>query len=562
MQTTPTPPTQFELSKRKMMTKLKAQLIHDEANSSMENRLGEAEVYRQMEISFDEYIRKLEIFKLLVGRKDLKGDFTTVVHTLCLKTKHEFTFFTFDGASLTVALTTYPGGKSYLGTRGSPTKLLTGQNLVAIDDNARIDSLKSKLECSKFEARSIIGFVMIKNTVRDSVKGGKLFTPPEAKLLRELDISVFSVGYATYLDFGPNRDSDFHLLTYLANAKVNVEGDSFPIADFLSLSTGYWRAAEDTKDEPVGTPKADVTPKDTEALKEATEDDYAQGVGWRGRLTGLLLKKKVNNVLAYQQMMYLKEDEVESKKDTSGRRNMEELMFLSSDDKAAIKSNLVRVDNVFYRESLTAWLTAFDIPHNPKRITIKDIAPLFEDPDLIRRMTRHMSNELGLRLLLLAPTMDKIEAFTEHTKSPLDFKEKAFLRTWFNDSNASVITQKNKSKKIVWPNLLKTREDRALHKKLVAEHYLDITLPISFYRFLNEVRGEFFLTIRGREALADERIGYYGKSSLAFEAPKVRALMNEKVTQSIIDLKINLSLDLPAPERKRVIATSYKEASA
>ena len=70
---------------------------------------------------------------------------TSIKFTLSLPTKHEFTFFTEHYASLTVTLTTYNGGKSYLGTRGSPTKLLSGQNLVELRDNARIDAFADKL---------------------------------------------------------------------------------------------------------------------------------------------------------------------------------------------------------------------------------------------------------------------------------------------------------------------------------------------------------------------------------------------------------------------------------
>lgn len=514
----------------RLQMSLKLVLIHDEANSSVE---GETEIHRQLEITESEYNRKIEIFRKLVKIGKTSGGFCKVIEIPAKETKYEATFFTTDGAALTVALQTYPGGKCFLGTRGSPTKLLTGQNLVDVKDIARIDAFAKKLKCGRFEARSIIGFLMIKNTVKATL-GETLFTSEESSMLRNLDVSVYSVGYATYLDFGHNRDEKFHLLTYLATARVNVAGDTFPIADFLGVGSTEWRC-------------------DTEqGLPESP------GVGWRGRLTGLLLKKKVNNVIAYQQMLYLKEEEVESKANTSGRRNKEEMSALSAVDRNELKNNLVRLDNIFFREYLKMWLTAFGISYDSRRITIRDIAPLFEDPSLIRKMTQCMSNELGLRTLLLAPTMEKIEALVIHERSPLEDAQKVTLEHWMKNSDASVETSPKGSKRIVWDLGLDTDDhrNRPLLKTLVNDHYLDLRLPVTFYGLLNEVRGEFYLTMRDRTALAHDRIGYTGLASLALEAPAVKEKMRENIRVSIVELK--KSLDLPGPESKKSIARWYK----
>lgn len=510
---------------------LKLEIIHDEANSSVE---GETEIHRQLSITKGEYERKIVLFRKLVKLQRITGDFSRAICTLDNENKYEVTFYTPDGAALTVALQTYPGGKSFLGTRGSPTKLLTGQNLIDVKDIARIDSFASKLKCGRFEARSVIGFLMIKNAVKLTLDE-KLFTTEESTALKNLDVSVYSVGYATYLDFTKDRDTNFHLLTYLANAKVNVASDSFPLADFLGVTAREWRA--------------DV---------EKGVSETISGVGWRGRLTGLLLQKKVNNVIAYSQMMYLKEEEIESKAMNSGRRNAEELASLSLSDRSELKNNLVRVDNIFYREYLKMWLTAFGIKHDGRRITIRDIAPLFESPTLIRNMTHCMSNELGLRTLLMAPTMRKIEDLVVHPKSPLDAKGRAFVARWRESTNAEVEMSPKGSRRIVWDSLFEAgdRNNRDLQKKLATDHFLDLRLPITFYRLLNEVRGEFFLTMRDREALADERIGYTGGASLASEAPRVRLEVQEKVRQSILGLKN--TLNLPGPESKKSIAIRYK----
>lgn len=498
-------------------------LIHDEANSSTGG--SETEIHRNIEVTKEEYAKKLGIMRKLSEKKVLSGYFVSVKEMIHTNTKLELMFMTDDGAALHVTLHEYPDKKRYFGTRGSPMKLLTGQNLVAQDED-RITALAAKINCSLFEARSVYGFMLIKNVARDNLGVKNFYSEGEVAALRALDISVYSVGYATYVDFGPNRDEDFHLLVYLMTATINVEGDRFPLAQYMSVVSDNWRDAEVAE-------------------------------GWQGRNTALLLQKKVNNGTACQQLIYLKEEEVAAKAMTSGKKNHAVLNSLAPKVRAELTTNLVRVDNTFYKDYLKSWLKAFDIYPGVNRITIRDVAPLFNDPVKVTKMTQKMSQDLGVRTFLFSPTLEKIDALANHPDSPLTPYQKELMQEWMGRP-ATVESRGKKGKRIVWEETLDSsnHKERDAAAVLIRDYYLDLRYPITFYNFLNEVRGEYFLSMRDREALAHERNNnYLGTGSLVHETPRIKAEVREKITTSIRNLK--KSLVLGDPESKKVLASKF-----
>lgn len=509
---------------------IRKHVIHDESNSSV--GLEDATVHRQLSVTREEYRRKLAILKDLTNASDSSkkefafksSAFKSFKVEQNLDNRFEVSFFTKDLAVLKVSLTSYGDSKFYFGTMGSPIKIMTGQNLVEVAENSKVAALALKLGCSLFEARSIYGFTLIRGLVKE-VLGLIFYTQSEVRSIKAREISVYSVGFATYVDFGLKRDSYFHLLACLSRAKVYVAGDSFGLDAFLGVQAKSWRMPSGSE-------------------------------GWQGINTGVVIQKKIHGSIACKQMLYLKDEEVLDKAATSGRLNKEMLDALDAKDSFDIRNRLVRIDNIFYKEYLKVWLRSLDNSvdwASKSNITIKDVAPLFEDPQTIRRMTRVMSCELGIRTLLFSPTLDRIQALIDRSDSTLSVSEKALLSEWRLKETTVEVYKKGEARRLFWDSVLlsDSKKGRIEAKNLYVNQFIDVTVPYEFYVFLNEVRGNLFLSMRDRKALSQETLDYKGSDSLASEAPRIKAEVKVKVVESIQDLRVSLGGYMGVPLGKK-----------
>lgn len=482
-------------------------VIYDESNSSIET-----EVHRQLEISEEEWAPKKRVLQTLMSKTKLKGRFVKCECTVENRQLYGVSLMTKDGASLHLQLSKYGNGSCYLGTRGSPTKLLTGQNLVELRDHEEIERTMARIGCTRFEAMSIVGFMLA--FVAAKANGCILFTEEERKKIRDREIGVYSIGFATYMDFGVERDARLHWLAYLANSTVNMCGDTWSMGEFMGVQVEVWRTDLGTREK-----------------------------GWNGRCTGVLLKRSDSRHTQYSQLIYLKEAEIEAKKHGSGSGNYDQIGKLTTVDRKSLGDRLVRIDNVFYRNYITAWLNAAGIQVGVAgKPTIKECASLFDDTALVRRMCAAMSVELGIRTLVGAPSSREIEII----KSRATGLEAAILAKW---STTKVTVEQGR---LEWElPYTKSTNDQEVVKTLNQKYYLDLSLPIDFYVHLDRIRQEFFYTTDDAAAMSYEAIGYTGSLVSHLEAPSaIRKRVRDEVRAMVRDAR--QSIALPAPKSKRL----------
>jgi hypothetical protein len=511
-----------------MHTPLDQQEIHDEFNGSV-GMSEDAEVYKQLPIvkwshkkrMLEEVVNKGKFEGKTFVSARVKGEVTERQMNIILMTK--------DGAALRLSLTKYHGGKAYLGTSGSPVKILTGQNVVEVSESRKIEKLARKLDCSLFESTSLLGFMLLRKFIRE-VLGEQFFTDREMQDIRDRKISVMSVGYAIYLEFGDQRDSHLDMLGTLAEATVVFYGRNVPLVEFMGMTAKAWTGPED-------------------------ED-------WIGPKTGVMFQKKLKNQIAFKQLFYLKEAEVKDKQKSSGRNNNETVEFLVGENKEAFHNTLVRVDNTFGTVGIKEWMYATKARERNDigGIPLWEAAKLFAEPTTRQSMINYMGVELGIRTLLMAPSEDKIKKLIESDNSPLQENEREWLEIW----RATMPTYEKKGNKsrIVYKSLLGDSKLAAkLALKLWDEYYLDVRLPYIFYAYLTEVKGNMFLTMEDRLAISHYARGYDGSNSLADQAPRIKKLMRKKVSESISGMRVSLDRYKNLPFNRARAAKTLKDYS-
>lgn len=461
------------------INQFKKQVIHDEASASVD--ISNLDVSRELEISREEFKRKLQIMDMMcVRNKDgnkLSGGFVSCSLESRKNKESTYKLWTEEGAALTIQLSEYNGNLFYFGTRGSPTRILTGQNVVEVKDvkdMERVGRVAKKLGCTDFEARTIMAFSMIRKTVKESV-GMDMFTHNELQDIKARKLNMATVGFATYWDFGKDRDEILHLLGYLGSYKVSMGKDSFDLVRMIgSIGCKTWR--------------------------KVVEGGY-QGPNQGVLITKYSQESKGNKM--FSQMLYLKDEEIVSKKNEHNARVVERMGIGVA---SAFKERLVRIDNVFYKDYLAKWVQSYreaaglgSLP--TKHLMLRDAAGMLNDSDLVRDMCKVGANEVGMRLLLQAPTMtqlNNLELSEDEAKLVALWKEKCRVRI-----------ESNKSGKVLkWDSVLGTNPGyRDIARKLYAEHFLDLTVPYDFYVSLNEARAKYFMTSEERLALSHEMQG-------------------------------------------------------
>mgnify|MGYP003434218000 FL=1 len=467
-------------------------VVHDEASSSVALQCegsggdlisNEPSVHRNLSITKEEYYRKVAMLRKLVSRKNLTGGsgFVSCKQADDKDGKidhYDVEFYTRKGASLTISLSKYQDKTYYFGTMGSPVKILTGQNLVEHAEEQKVSRLAGKLRCTLFEARSLYGFFMIRDCVKAEI-GEDLFTTQEARDIRQRNISVFSVGFATYRNLGPRRDEMFHTMCVMAKHAIVSGGTETPLAYYLGSSV-------------VGLPK----------------DDGSEN----HQYTSLLIQKKIRNAIGLKQMIYLKDKEIEAKVAGSGAENHRVMTEeLSTAQRREVDTTMLRIDNVFMRGYLRQWLGHLakaegrkvvdeevdDNDNDKKNIMLSEIAHLFDNRNLVLDMSRLMTHELGvLPKLMGSPTLARIRflAYSDNPKNPTSQEERELLKLWAKEFRCTIVGNNKRPQKPEVKSILGTdKTRRKVAQRILDEYRIDLTVPFDYYVYLDELRLRVFV---------------------------------------------------------------------
>ena len=418
---------------------LATQAIHDESNSSVGDNgnmildKDSAEVHRQIEITREQYSKKIKKLKEII-RKSTKGKLkNNRIFTYCKEgepklDRYDCAFYTDKKAVLKISVRKYNGDKFYLGTQGSPVKILTGQNVVEHSEELRVTALAKTLKCTKFEARSIFGFYMLRDCVQEEL-GEPLFTEEEETDINNRNISVYSIGFATYMDLGEDRDQKFHTLCAMAGYASYYKETNVPLAAHLGVSVKCF----------------------PEHGSHPTKHQYQS----------LLIQKKIGGSLSVTQMMYLKDLEVLQKDDHSGKENSRVIQEVLTPQQKRELRTMVRIDNVFFRSYIRQWLRwlskiegyeDIEVPPDDRAfLSLAEVAPLFDNTQLVLDMSRLMLNELNLiPRITCSPTLRRINAliYSVNTKNRISDEHRELCRLWHAETRATKVVNNTVELKI------------------------------------------------------------------------------------------------------------------
>lgn len=302
--------------------------------------------------------------------------------------------------------------------------------------------------------------------------------------LMSRDIKVESVGVTTYEDFGSSRDPAFSLLKSIAFFKTPVEQKLISMATFLEVSISHSRR------------------------KLHFDSDSVNG------LENLKIKKNSDGKSCYSQTFY-----------KSGKDHL-------------------RVESIFFKPCLQQWCNAFYKEPTRKatvKFSINDLDPIFSNSSLLRSMTNQMSLDLGLRKLLLSPTMNQIrELISSPTTAPT---VQEIISLWFKHTS-SLSFHPVYTHKLCWPFisswLPNPRGNREVLNKLNDDYGLDLTLPATYYSMLDELRISHHASMDERQALSHGFIGFHtGEDSLSHKVDQALKNIRELQAKFTHDLKSN-----------------------
>lgn len=527
--------------------------VYDECNSSV---IDEDAVERGVCLDPKTWTNKrqrlMELCEKSKPSLPVKSPFFSVKRKDVKANRIDFLFMTKYGASLNVSLLKYSNGKCYLSTRGSPTKVLSGQNLVPVQDATReakiISECRKKLDCTDFEAKSVLGFMMVDECVRLNLGVKEFFIDSEMNALDSLNISVYSLTFATHPEFGRNkeeRDRNLRLLACLVNTNVQEGGLQYPLMSFLKVSGCTVKTIRDLN---YHDPDIDNVEEDSEETKK-----YGSCLLQGPNATIMLTKSKSDGKLLTKQVMYIKEEEMFAKRGHSGCKNYELYASLSSIEKDKIDRQ-VRIDNTFGKEYLKEWMRALT-GREYKDVTIRDVDPLCDSPAHIRAMAAQASNDLGLRTLLVSPTIAGIRKIESNSSGFMSEVEEAIFGEWLDEgiqSEEVMIGKKSKAVKLTWRKV--TAGNVAawrLNNKLMGRYRLDISLPFAFYQKLNAARANFFLVGNQDAALDADRNNDKGRGSRHESVESIKATTVEEARRLVLDIR--KVIDIPMHKTKEQI---------
>ena len=515
--------------------------VYDECNSSV---IDEDAVERGVCLDPKTWSNKKQMLLELCAKSQpliglpVKNPFASVKRKDVKANRIDFLFMTRYGASLNVSLLRYSSGKCYLSTRGSPTKVLSGQNLVPLQEATKeakvISDCRKRLNCTDFEAKSVQGFIMVDECIRKNLGIREFFTPVEMNALDCLDISVYSLTFATHPEFGRNkeeRDRNLRLLSCLVNTNVQEGGIHYPLMSFLRVSGTTVKTIQDLN---YHDPDLEVVAEDSEETKR-----YGSCLMQGPNATVMLTKSKSDGKLLTKQVMYLKEEEMFAKRGNSGCKNYELYSSMSPEEKSRIDRQ-VRIDNTFGKEYLKEWMHALT-GREYKDVTIRDVDPLCDSPQHIRAMAFQASNDLGLRTLLVSPTIAGIRKIEANVNGFMSELEEEIFGEWLDEgihAEEVMVGKKSKAVKLTWRKITSGNVTAwRLNNKLMERYRLDISLPFAFYQKLNAARANFFLVGNQDSALDADRNNDTGRGSRHETVANIKASTVEEARRMVLDIR-------------------------
>jgi hypothetical protein len=490
-----------------------SQVIADDSDTSATLHLDIDKHERGMPVTEFEFKRKWKKLLEVVNAGYLPPTFSSVETKSGnqSRTSQVILLYTKDGAGLTISLNQYGsshGGKAkfYLGMRGSPTKLLSGQNLRELNGNELVEELQEKHGLSEFMSTSISPFILFHRCVK-KMDGEGFFSDEEARSILSGNLTVRSIGFATYEDFSKDRDLLMKTIR-AAYCTQTFEGEG----ELRTLGSFF------------GVEKASFFEKmDSEGNKQLESVT----------ITKSTRRDKTHKDEYFSQAIYLKPQEIEAKKETSGKKNMSEFKKLNSEDQDMLKTSHVRIDNVFYKEELLGWvkLLAGKDRVDDGNVWLTDLDYLFHSKENIRNMIRQARTGLGMRTILMAPDRSWIGKFVDVPYHQATESEIRLVKEW--------LTSTEDTFKVGDGDRYRTANG------LYDKYYLDLNLPPRFYTNLSYIRAMYWATEEETEILKHRTLGIKGLGTSPEKADEIALRLAKRSNKTLNFIRSQANLVLP-----------------
>ncbi len=391
----------------------------------------------------------------------------------------------------------------FFNVRGSPTKLLSGQNIVetSSDDNVLLRSLMTQFNCSRFVALSMAAFFKLQDEVELSL-GKQFFNAVEYIKVKRGEVNLASLTFAVFLDIAESdRNRIFHYLASMyGHRSYRDNNELVTLGKFFNVLAKPW--------------------------SQVSEDDPTSNRVFSGILLAI---KNSSSATVGSLQLYLKDHEMKFKERKKSAQGNLRLVKESPELKDEL-GRLVRVDCSFKKPLLKQWYKA--LTGEERNPTILDLDPLFSHEELLKIMIQDLINSTGMALVLKAPSMKQVVELLASLKG----KEHLLIKQWFEHKELS---------KPIW-----RPQDYPKIKEILALYNLDLTVPLRFYELLDVLRTNFLA-----HSLEDQRAIEYSFLGLddtkeAVRAPAVLA----KIEKDKIDLISKVKLrPLVLPSKKQVV---------
>jgi len=396
--------------------------------------------------------------------------------------------------------------------------------------------IQSETECNTFIAALLSSFFMIHSVVK-KVTGVEFFTKEEQRKVWKRDIGIYSVGYADYVKI-ENRDKYWPFLAFVCTTQINVEGKHTGLMEgYLGVRAVCWN--------------------DKISYTAVTKDwGKVRKKGLPiGDTTGLLLKKQIGKANGYGCLMYLKDHEVRAKAKGVFTLNSVKVAELGSQAKGEFESQLIRMDNVFQHNYIREWVNIRRRQlglQSVIRVTVANAEDLFDDRNIIKNMISQMRNDLGIRIVLGAPSLERIEKLK---KDPL-IEDKGLKDAVVKlVSYWTTLDSRWDGSRFEWDSALDFKKLgvprstlRVAYQWLVSREYLDVDLPYDFYVNLNQVRTEYFKTVTDNRVISMFLLNFKdpNRNDPDIEEVKARLLKQSRLMTKEMRLKV-----VPPPPRTK-----------
>lgn len=385
-------------------------------------------------------------------------------HLKYVKDKIEYNLVCSNGCVIVVTLQMAKNkAKWFLNARCSPTKLATGQNILQ-PDSKWLSATMEEHKLSEFEALSLLPFIYLQEVFLNLNKPKDFFSYEEFyAIVKNGEININSVTFASYLDFGKNRDRVLDFLSACLTAYVYIGGRQIPLYKLTRrMNAKTWPHEEGAK----------------------SASSFFSSLN-----SGLLitLNNKDDSPL-YKYMLYCKDYEIKSKFNKASS-NKNYTIYKENPVLGKQLHRFVRMDLTLFKSSLVKFT-----PEDS--LTLKSLNKLLHDEAQLKPIILSALAASPIATTLFSMNYKDLVQVELHNYSA-EFRE--MVSKWLKPTlKSSLINGKVTTSWVTHYNGNQFLKERI---KFYNETFVDLSFPIEFYRKLSLVRENYFQTLEEEKTL-------------------------------------------------------------